>query len=220
MYAQGKQQPLPAGVSPWKVLHGLLQILARDTSEEMISVTKDCNFMHRESDKLGSFPKMRFLLPFHGKERHFGPIWCKALIMNPPYDLQWMKDVPKNEFETLIKIMSDPATMNVMESIQNNPLFHEHASDILACRGFIAFGILFHGLESRYLVNYGLNPASNTVMAVPYSACDTPKPGAQYSHPDNELVYTALSYLSEGLTESQMEMRLYFYRRWGQLHSE
>jgi hypothetical protein len=208
VYALGQQQPLPAGVSRWKVLHALLQTLARDTSEEMHSITKDRNLMHRESDKLGAFPNIRILLPFHGKELQFGSCWCKALIMNPPYDLQWMKDVPANDYEILIKLMSDPTTMNVMECIHKNPLFRENASDILSCRGFIAFGILFHGLESRYRVNYGLNSASNTVMAVPYSACDTPKIRAQYSHPDMELVYTALSYLSKGLTEAQMKHAL------------
>lgn len=39
-------------------------------------------------------------------------------------------------------------------------------SYILAARGFIAFGLLFHGLEARYCLNYGLKPKLSTDMAV------------------------------------------------------
>lgn len=39
---------------------------------------------------------------------------------------------------------------------------------------------------------------------VPYSAADTPKARAQYSHPDMEIVYTALSYCHQGLKLKQL----------------
>jgi hypothetical protein len=119
-----------------------------------------------------------------------------------------MKEVPSEEVELLVSIMSDPAFRDALETINSNALFKEKQSDILATRGFIAYGILFHGLESRYRVNYGLNTCSKTKMAVPYSASDTPKHRAQFSHPDMELVYTTLSYLQEGLTESQLKAAL------------
>jgi hypothetical protein len=47
-----------------------------------------------------------------------------------------------------------------------------------------------------------------------------PKQRAQYSHPDMELVYTALSYYHEGLTESQLKAALECSSRMGPVAQE
>jgi len=65
------------------------------------------------------------------------------------------------------------------------------------------YGLLFHGLSLHYRVNYGLNAQSTKQMAVPYSASDTPKAHAEYSHPNMAILYTCLSYLNKGLMEVQ-----------------
>lgn len=77
-----------------------------------------------------------------------------------------MLDVPNDEIDPLVSIMSDPTCQDICEKIAVNDLFREKQGRILAARGFIAFGIFFHGLEARYRVNYGLNPSSSTKMAV------------------------------------------------------
>jgi hypothetical protein len=133
-----------------------------------------------------------------------------------------MKQVPSNKLGLLVSVMSDPAFQNTLETIYVNALFKENQSDILAARGFIAYGLLFHGLEKRYRVNYGLNTATDakTKMAVPYSASDTAKPRAQYSHPDMELVYSALSYFHSGLTEPQLKAALEHLQTLGPMAQE
>jgi hypothetical protein len=208
VYALGNQVPLPSGPSRWTVLQGLLTVLARTKSEDLLNITNDPLLVHRESSRNGSFPKIRLLLPFKGHGYTVGAALCRQLLADPPHELKWMKAVPIEEVELLVSIMSDPTFLVVLETIQSNALFKERQSDILSARGFIAYGSLFHGLESRYRVNYGLHMCSKTKMAVPYSASDTPKQRVQYSHPDMKLVYTALSYYHEGLTESQVKAAL------------
>jgi hypothetical protein len=191
--ALGTQVPLPSGPCRWTVLQGLLTVFARTQSEDLLSITNDPLLVHRESNRNGSFPKIQLLLPFKGHEYAVGAALCRQLLADPPRDLKWMKAVPSEEVGPLVSIMSDPTYQDVLETVQSNALFKERQSDILSARGFIVYGSLFHGLESRYRVNYGLHTCSKTKMAVPYSASDTSKQRAQYSHPDMELVYTALS---------------------------
>lgn len=57
-------------------------------------------------------------------------------------------------------------------------------------------------------------------MAVPYSASDTPKRRAQYSHPNMELVYSALSYFHDGLTEPQLKAALKHLQTLGPMTQE
>lgn len=173
-----------------------------------MNITNDPLLVHRESSRKGSFPQIRLLLPFKGHEFTVGAALCRQLLTDPPHELKWMNAVPSEEVELLVSIMSDPTFRDVLKKIQSNILFKERKSDILSARGFIAYGSLFHGLKSRYRIHYGLYTCSKTKMAVPYSASDTPKQRAQYSHPDMELVYTALSYFHEGLTESQIKAAL------------
>jgi hypothetical protein len=204
VYALGNQVPLPSGSCRWTVLQGLITAFARTQREDLLKITNDPLLVHREISRNGSFQNAATL---QGHEYEVG-LLCAVTLAEPPHELRWMKAVPSEEVELLVSVMSDPTFMDALETIQSNALFKERQSDILSARGFIAYGSLFHGLEARYRVNYGLFPCSKTKMAVPYSASDTPKQRAQYSHPDMELVYTALSYYHEGLTESQLKAAL------------
>jgi hypothetical protein len=48
-----------------------------------------------------------------------------------------------------------------------------------------------------------LHSSTDKMMAVPYSASDTPKLRSEYSHPDMAIAYTCLSYCHRGLELSQ-----------------
>lgn len=211
---------MPGGPRRWTVLQALLTVLARSRSADIVSFTEDPLLVHRECSKHGSFPKIRLLLPFKGREHELGIALSKELLADPPYELRWMKQVPSNKLDLLVSLMSNPAFQNTLETVQSEILFKEKQSDILAARGFIAHGLLLHGLETRHRVNYGLNTSAEakTKMAVPYSASDTPKLRAQYSHPDMELVYTTLSYFHDGITELQLKAALEYLQTMGLWH--
>jgi Protein of unknown function (DUF3638)/Protein of unknown function (DUF3645) len=205
VYALGCQKPLPAGSARWLMVQALLTLLSRSTAAHIINVTSNSELVHRESSGHGSFPKLRLLLPFKGHEPKLAKALCLDLLVNPPYELQWMRQLEKKEAATLVDLMSDPNLGNALDIIEANVIFKDKASAILSARGLLAFGLLFHGLESRYGVNYGFNPILESKMAVPYAGTDTPKGRAQYSHPDMEIVYTVLAYYHVGLTTLQMK---------------
>jgi hypothetical protein len=116
-----------------------------------------------------------------------------------------MKEVSAEKADLLVTIMSDPYHADSTMDIQSDPLLTEFASDILAARGCIAYGMLFHGLYPRFQVDYGLHHAPHKKMAVPFAASDTPKSRAEYSHPDMAIIYTCLSYYNKGLTLAQFK---------------
>lgn len=75
--------------------------------------------------------------------------------------------------------------------------------DILALSGLIAYGSLFHGLAARHRVHYGLFESSGRILAIPFSASETPKERSEFSHPDMAILYTSLAFLYTGLTMNQ-----------------
>jgi Protein of unknown function (DUF3638)/Protein of unknown function (DUF3645) len=221
VYALGSQQALPNGRSRWQVLNALLLLLSRSKNRDIAVIVHDDQVTSREQSHYGTFPKLRFLSSFKDREQQLGAALCKQLLSEPPYELRWMQQMTTNDKEVLARIMSDPEYKDALLSIRVNPLFEKNQADILAARGLIAHGILFHGLQTRYRVNYGLLPETAIKLAVPYSASDTPKPRTQYSHPDMCLVYTALSYLHEGLTMHQVrESLLYLQNELGPVAQE
>jgi hypothetical protein len=166
VYALGAQVDLPAGSCRWMVLQALLKTLSRSKNEEILMILNDTSLVHNEPSACGSFPKMRMLLPFKSHARSLGTSLLRELLADPSYEFRWMEDVQSNEIELLVTIMSDPSHTDAEANIEANALFKKNESYILAARGFIAFGLLFHGLEARYRVNYGLNPKLSTAMAV------------------------------------------------------
>ena len=123
-----------------------------------------------------------------------GPAICRRLIANPPYELRWMKEVPLDDRDRLVLMLSQRKYPDAISIIQSDPLLCQFEGDILAARGCIAHGTLFHGLYRRYRVHYGIDNTRGRKMAVPYAASDTPKARAEYSHPDMAIIYTCLSY--------------------------
>jgi Protein of unknown function (DUF3638) len=167
VYALGNQEDLPNGPSRWKVLQALLLLLSRVVVSRVIN---DKKMVYMEKSRCGSFSNLRLLLPFRGQEVRLGRALCEHLLLDPPYNLRWMKNVFPYDRMELIKIMSDPSYKRVKMSIKLNPLFEENQKDILVARGLIAYGTLFHCLESRYRVDFGLLTESAVRLAVSFTS--------------------------------------------------
>jgi len=174
VYALGTQVKLPAGPDRWTVLQALIMTLCRAKEGKMLEILNDTALVHKETTTHGAFPKVRTLLPFKkGHERRLGKLLCEQLLRSPPYELCWAKEAREEDVDILVSIMSDPACDTVAKLIEANGLFKDNQSHILAARGFVAYGLLFHGLEARYRVNYGLYEASKTKMAVSRCVLDS-----------------------------------------------
>lgn len=221
VYAIGIQTRLPDGRRRWKIIMLFLKTLTKgDNSEEISHLTSDSRLVHQESRRLGSFPKFRFLSSLKSHETKLGPALCRRLIIEAPHDFRWMKQVSEEKTTLLVRIMSDPHYKHSIKDVQSDPLFDEFKSDILAARGCIAYGLLFHGLYLRYRVDYGLHTDPDKKMAVPYAASDTAKTRAEYSHPDMAILYTCLSYYHEGLHIVQFKEAVVRLQSLGPIHQE
>ena len=212
VYALGKQVPLPDGPRRWLMAEILLRILSRTQNVAIRDNLSKGEMVHTDQTEYGTFPNVRFLRPFKKVQNQFGVALCEELIQVPPRECQWMELVPTGEKDTLLRIMSDP-TFDCPDSITDSLLFSSYKSDILAVRGFVAFGLLFRGLEMRYRVDFGLNAkqaitGTEILMAIPYEASDTPKARAEFSQPDMAILYTCISYLREGLSHRQLKRAL------------
>jgi hypothetical protein len=195
VYAIGQQAPLPDGPCRWGMVEVFLQIIARGVGEDEIdSILNDPRLVHKESTRFGAFPKLRLLAMFKKFEVVVGPALCRRLIANLPYEFRWMKEIPLDDRYRLVSILSQRTHRDVVSIIQSDPLLCEFEGDILAARGCIAHGSLFHGVYARHRVHYGIDRTTGRKMAVPYAASDTPKARAEYSHPDMAILYTCLSY--------------------------
>ncbi|CAB9519066.1 Protein of unknown function (DUF3645) [Seminavis robusta] len=206
VYALGEQEPLPDGHARWSMAEAFLQILSESTCPYIASVRDDPSLVHSEGPGHGAFRGLRLLPAVKEHQQSLGRALCKELVKSPPHEFLWMKSVPVAELEPLIDIMSNDQCP-AKDLIEADLHLLKHKADILAARGSIAFGLLFHCLKARHRVHYGTE-TSRGKLAVPFSASDTPKARSDYSHPDVQIIYTCLSYFHRGLTREQLREAL------------
>jgi hypothetical protein len=79
---------------------------------------------------------------------------------------------------------------------------------IFALRGYLAMGIMKSCLQSRHRVQYGIHRSHprGIRMAVPFRANNIPEERSEFKHPDVALFYTCLSYYSDGLSKTELQM--------------
>ena len=80
-------------------------------------------------------------------------------------------------------------------------------NQLLALRGFLAWGILERCLILRHRVDYGIDERRGIKrrVAVPYRASDTPSERAEFKHPEMLILSTTLSYFHDGISRSEMK---------------
>jgi hypothetical protein len=181
VYALGEQEPLPDGQTRWTMIETFLQIFAESECDQISIARNDSAAVHCEPCPPGTFPHIRLLKGFEKHQEAVAKALCRQLIANPPHEFLWMRKVTGAKVDLLVNIMSD-SQLHVTESIESDPLFCEYTSVVLAARGCIACGLLFHCLRARHRVNYGIDTYRKK-MAVPFFASDTPKDRAEFSHP-------------------------------------
>mmetsp|Transcript_14460 Transcript_14460/g.35020 ORF Transcript_14460/g.35020 Transcript_14460/m.35020 type:complete len:2021 (-) Transcript_14460:63-6125(-) len=204
VYALGAQIPLPDGSSRWSAVESLLLALSQ-LSRSVSPTIHDSSLVHRENKRKGVFPQIRLLKPFF-EDENVGKILSRelfhAILNNPTHEFRWMGLLKNEEKQYLLDIIHSPeCDANKMLSQHSSLMKHRH--DILSLRGCLSFGLLFHGLAARHRVNYGLNENSDKLIAVPFSAADTPRDVSEFSHPDMAIIYRTLSWLHTGLSLDQ-----------------
>ena len=132
---------------------------------------------------------------------------ARYVLTEPPYEMRWLRLVKKKIIEGIVSFVTNSAQLD--ESLLSFGTCKEHRDDILALRGLLAFGNLFHCLEKVHRVNYGVNRINGKKrIAVPYRASDIPCERAEFAYPDVGIVFTYLSYYSDGLSREQFSETL------------
>lgn len=83
VYALGIQIALPDGPSRWTTFETFLKILGRDECLETSTILSNPRLVHREAVSVGSFPKLRLLVPFRDHEHDVGRALCNHLVEHP-----------------------------------------------------------------------------------------------------------------------------------------
>lgn len=105
-----------------------------------------------------------------------------------------------------LRSLSDPAARRRVHGVivdGTRPIAaHDSHPEVLCLRGLLGYGVLEHALSLRHLVDYGAPAAgegTGPALAVPYECADTPRPRADFEHPDLAVVLTYLAALHDGL---------------------
>lgn len=234
VYAIGNQIPLPSCSTRYHAAEALLKVFV-DNVADVIDIFRkfrdnEKSSIHMDSLRTapGEFPYIRLLDLSFDEETQIAAVLAAHLMRDPPHHFRWMRKIKDDERrkDLLLNMLVNARLDGVKGLLSDCKLFDKNREDILAFRGCLAFGLLFHALKNRYRVSYGrkshglLNGQCGegnkhfrasiayaqqrvTNIAVPYAASDTPKQRAEFTHPDMAILYTCLSYLHEGLTRAQ-----------------
>ena len=212
IYAVGTKESLPGGSSRWFAVQALLRILKRQVSPGLQAILGDKRVAVVESgagDQPQAFVKLR-LLPGEHLEAIM-PVLLRelatALLDDPPYEFAWITNrlaKHKGLREKMLLFVTDATSLDQRSFEGILAAGTKEMADLLALRGFLAFGLLAHCLQKRHRVGYGSRPGGKKRLAVPYLAADTPSPRSDFGHPDIALTFTTLSYYYDGLSDEQV----------------
>eukprot|EP00004_Rigifila_ramosa_P013012 TRINITY_DN2865_c0_g1_i1.p1 TRINITY_DN2865_c0_g1~~TRINITY_DN2865_c0_g1_i1.p1 ORF type:complete len:3081 (-),score=527.33 TRINITY_DN2865_c0_g1_i1:55-9264(-) len=136
---------------------------------------------------------------------------AQAVFKNPPREVEdWVVRLcqgssnPEQTMQHLVDAVCDKSQSLSSFGILQRLDREQHLPFVIALRGLLGYGTFVHALTLRHNVDYGIDQRDGrTRLAVPYRASQTPSERAEYAHSDLALVLTFLSYMMDGLSESQ-----------------
>ncbi|CAF1198957.1 unnamed protein product [Rotaria sordida] len=81
-------------------------------------------------------------------------------------------------------------------------------NSFLLVKAWLHHDILYHVMNYRYRVEYGLSENGTKQIAIPFRSKDLPSENSEFSHPDIMIGFTILSYLYRGLDVKQVKQGL------------
>ncbi|KAK1946350.1 hypothetical protein P3T76_001903 [Phytophthora citrophthora] len=214
VYAVGTPIPLCSGVKRWKAAEALLRVMADKALESRVSKVLQAPHVSCNSpdylSRLGAFEGTRLSIVTE-KTKLLREELKKAVVLdlidNAPFEFMWLNTFGGTDArEALVKAITD-SSVSLEEALEDQlSKLGPYVTQLLALRGFVAFGVLEHCLEKRYRVNFGL-PVPNTrqkKIAIPFRAADVPSERSEFSHPDVCIMLTLLGYYHGGLRNEEI----------------
>ena len=204
IYAVGSQEQLSSRNSRINVLQALLDLVSSNESVKCFLQIPQM-IQGKVGGKNETFQEFRILrgTKFKSMEKYLIRCLAEELILNPPFELKWMRKTSGQFRSDMIRYATEPQ----LSQFEHETAKPSHLDDILALRGFLAAGLFVHCLTKRNRVDYGVNRlcGKNKLMAVPFRACEIPSLRAEFAHPDCALMYTCLAYYYDGLSFEQVQ---------------
>ena len=212
IYAVGNCQLLPSGKQRWETIHILLERLQCD--ENVVCILNEPEVASKElfSDKrAGSFDRIR-LIPGRALDKRRSLLMknlAQSVLETPPHSMRWLSEGPKDKIMQFIMDPEPRLTVEDVLEVREDGLDVRH-EQLLALRGFLAYGILEHCLTRRHRVDFGISRVEKPLaqmrrVAVPFRASDSPAERAEYAQPDIMIVFTYIAYYEDGLSKEQFK---------------
>jgi hypothetical protein len=230
IYSIGSQVGLSSGPLRWECVLHLLWLVS--FSPKIVDLIRRIGFFSSEGKPLCSFQY------FYLTTNNISQIWAEiikqladSVLQKPPHILRWISRASNMTRKKWLEYLTNP---DCAFELDDQILQKENRMDAMyALRGFLAHGLLKTCLQSRHRVQYGVcrpHPQGKR-MAIPFRANNVPAERSEFKQPDVALIYTCLSYFSDGLsleeTREALKMLLslgsnaqsHEYELWLKMHS-
>lgn len=204
VYTVGEQMNLDGGTLRWKVSQSVLQSAQRHCESLLQKFGSEAIEFKRANEEPFAFPHMRLLRGVINNDL------CKMIaddILSGGDDNLPIREL-RHDVAGKVRSFILPESINVadvsLEGIEDICPIGPILDCILILRGLLCYGVLFHALQMRWRVQYGVRPSRIPKMAVPFRAKDVPVERAEYGHPDVAIMLTQISYYNSGLSDKQL----------------
>uniref|UniRef100_A0A7S1C6A7 ubiquitinyl hydrolase 1 n=2 Tax=Bicosoecida sp. CB-2014 TaxID=1486930 RepID=A0A7S1C6A7_9STRA len=197
VYAIGTSTTLDALVSRYNVARALLAVVSQSALREDV----ECVVLRRRRRYVDSVVLVK------STDGKLASHVLEKVIASPPHELRWLKHwwrangAKEETIRAFLLDRTQPAVGGFLEALKS-----DRRHDLLALRGFLAFGYLERALRKRHRIDYGVDRTSRRLkrIAIPFRACDTPKSRSEFQHPDLGLMLTLLAYEDDGLSHDEV----------------
>lgn len=225
IYSTGLKLDLPAAEIRYAVPAAIFDVIQRSPTVRAILNRANVSICSEHDADSKEFQRVR-LIPGDALDNANDDLRnsiIDAIIEDPPYEFGWLRQKKfKCLHEAIRRFVSQPSfTMDSFEQAMKDeqqqqqqqqrrksliPRQSRSMAVLLTLRGYLAHGLLWHILQKRHRVNYGVSTThySGKKMALPFKAHDTPSERSQFGHPDTEIALSYLSYYYDGVSMDQV----------------
>jgi hypothetical protein len=210
IYSIGTQLDLSSGQIRWECALDLLKRMS--SSCDMLELVQNVGVFSSEIKPPCSFQS------FYLSTTDFDKFWpsiirarAESIMKSPPHFLRWMShgSVSVEMRTRWIEYLTNP--LSSVDSLNDEILIKENGMDVMyTLRGYLGHGLLKSCLQSRHRVQFGVwrpHPKGKR-MAIPFRANNVPAEQSEFKQPDVAIIYTCLSYFSDGLSLEEVRESL------------
>lgn len=222
VYTRGQYMQLPSLSARSEMIQAVLSAVNKD--ESVLLLNERSVVLGGHQTWPGGFRALRIIAGIDFNQQKAAFLTNIATIVlkdtDPPYSLRWMLALAESEVsrELVNKIIEYVAPASSVEGgelpladgalerdLRAGGLSDTQMNAVYMLRGLLTHDLLVHCLQKRHRVDFGIKPNGSKRIAVPFHGSDTPAPRAEFSHPDCGLMFTFLSYYTDGLKSAQVK---------------